>query len=714
MKQKLLLLSSFCFIFFLSKAQLNYSATNYSSLAGTYTDLGATGTVITTNFTAGAMTFDDDNSSVQNIGFTFNFNGTAYTQFVLNTNGFIKLGAAAPSAINVFYSTFNGTVGGIVNATDNDVIYPFNHDLQGGTSPEFRVLTSGTVPNRTCTIQYKNMADKIGTTQYANQNFQIILYETSGTIDFVFGTWTANGNASAFNTAATGIKGTGIATSINLTKGSTQAWSLASALTGNYTGNAFNYGNGTRPAPDAGRTYKFLSTFPNDANVAALYGDGKIAIPFNNAHTVSSVIVNNGSAVLTNLPVTLTVSGSNTFSNTQNIVSLAAGASATVTFLPYTSTNFGTNTLTVSVPADDLSTNNTRSLQQEVVNNGFSFSDNSAASPTGNVGYNTGSGIFMIRQKFVSNPVSLSAVKANIATGAAGNIMYGVICDAAGAILAASPNYTILPGDIGTNVTFTFTTPIVIAANTDFHIGVAQTANAVGYFPLNTQIESPGRPNSYWGATLTGATLTNYTTLNRYMIEGVIGTTLPITLTTFNGNKSQNSNLLTWTTTSETNNKGFYIERSFDGIDFKSIGFISSKANNGNATSSLNYEFNDFTPSTGTNYYRLKQTDKDGKYTHSSVVTLKGNKLVGTTITAIYPNPVKDKLTITIGSPTAEKASLVITDLSGKIVRQKNISLINGEISIFENIGSFATGTYLLKLVDEKGATIETKKIVKQ
>lgn len=222
-------------------------------------------------------------------------------------------------------------------------------------------------------------------------------------------------------------------------------------------------------------------------------------------------------------------------------------------------------------------------------------------------------------------------------------------------------------------------------------------------------------PTPNWAAIADGGNPATVPTVPQDMPFAIsYNNTMPVTFGSFSGTKFSGRNELKWNTVSETNNKGFYIERSFDGIDFKSIGFISSKANNGNATSSLNYEFNDFTPSTGTNYYRLKQTDKDGKFTYSSVVTLKGNKLVGATISAIYPNPVKDNLTITIGSATAEKASLVITDLSGKIVRQKNISLTNGEISIFENISNFATGTYLLKLVDEKGATIETKKIVKQ
>ena len=193
---KKIILLFLLFISINSFAQLNYQSANVINAAGTYTDLAATGTAITTNFGGGPMTFDDENSSTQSIGFNFSYNSTTFTQFVLNTNGFIILGSAAPSANNIFYTGFQAVTGGCILAPDNNLIYVFNHDLQGGTSPEFRVATSGSAPNRVCTIQYKNMADKIGTTQYGNMNFQIKLYEGSNKIEFIYGAWTANANAS--------------------------------------------------------------------------------------------------------------------------------------------------------------------------------------------------------------------------------------------------------------------------------------------------------------------------------------------------------------------------------------------------------------------------------------------------------------------------------------------------------------------------------------
>jgi hypothetical protein len=198
------------------------------------------------------------------------------------------------------------------------------------------------------------------------------------------------------------------------------------------------------------------------------------------------------------------------------------------------------------------------------------------------------------------------------------------------------------------------------------------------------------------------------------MMDARFSSGLPVSFSSFSGSKLEKINLLSWRTASETNNRGFDIERSFDGVNFKSIGFISSKANNVNASTALSYEFYDYTPSVVTNYYRLKQVDKDDKYYYSSIVTLKGNKLTSASISAIYPNPVTDRLTITIGSPSEANANLVISDINGKILLQRSIKLTNGEVSIFENTSNFSAGTFLLKLVNENGVTIDTKKIVKQ
>ena len=59
---------------------------------------------------------------------------------------------------------------------------------------------------------------------------------------------------------------------------------------------------------------------------------------------------------------------------------------------------------------------------------------------------------------------------------------------------------------------------------------------------------------------------------------------LPITVFNFSGEVQGKQNLLHWTTATEENNTGFEVQRSSDGINFKKIGFVNTKAINGNSS----------------------------------------------------------------------------------------------------------------------------------
>jgi hypothetical protein len=91
---------------------------------------------------------------------------------------------------------------------------------------------------------------------------------------------------------------------------------------------------------------------------------------------------------------------------------------------------------------------------------------------------------------------------------------------------------------------------------------------------------------------------------------------LPIKLLSFTATKNKEQTLLLWTTANEQNSSHFGIERSLDGISFEMLEKIMAS---GNSTTLINYSFVDKKPALGTNYYRLKQEDYDGKMSYSSI-----------------------------------------------------------------------------------------------
>jgi len=189
---------------------------------------------------------------------------------------------------------------------------------------------------------------------------------------------------------------------------------------------------------------------------------------------------------------------------------------------------------------------------------------------------------------------------------------------------------------------------------------------------------------------------------------------VPVTFLSFKGEKAGAINKLEWRTATEANNTGFELQRSADGINFSKLAFIPTKAINGNSTSLLVYSFDDVRPLLSNGYYRLKQIDKDGKSAYSAVVLLKVSKPAELTISSIYPNPVHSQLNMIVSAPVQERLTLIITDLTGRIVKQKIMDVISGDNTVGINVQQLTAGSYTIKAVCANGCTTAVQKFVKQ
>ena len=94
---------------------------------------------------------------------------------------------------------------------------------------------------------------------------------------------------------------------------------------------------------------------------------------------------------------------------------------------------------------------------------------------------------------------------------------------------------------------------------------------------------------------------------------------LPISLIQFDGKNESQSNLLTWVTLTESNNDYFTLERSEDGVDFKTITQMDG-AGNSDVINYYQFEDQNFRPEI--NYYRLKQTDYNGQFSFSEIISI--------------------------------------------------------------------------------------------
>ncbi|HET7116481.1 MAG TPA: alpha-amylase family glycosyl hydrolase [Hanamia sp.] len=200
--------------------------------------------------------------------------------------------------------------------------------------------------------------------------------------------------------------------------------------------------------------------------------------------------------------------------------------------------------------------------------------------------------------------------------------------------------------------------------------------------------------NLFTGAdtTVSSTSLTNVTLQpGQYYVYVNTAAALPVTLVSFTGKRTGNSNLLTWQVANELNMSNYELEKSNDGQNFY---FVSSIIANGSKTYS--YTDNDQNNS-AIEYYRLKSVDLDGEFNYSGIVMIR--TAINSWHAQINPNPVENILRLQIESPAPDKAALIFTDVSGRQLYKQNISIEAGNNSFEINKSIiFAPGIYFLSI----------------
>lgn len=176
---------------------------------------------------------------------------------------------------------------------------------------------------------------------------------------------------------------------------------------------------------------------------------------------------------------------------------------------------------------------------------------------------------------------------------------------------------------------------------------------------------------------------------------------LPVHWLSFTGSPVNRRVLLNWITDQEPDNLLFDIERkNINGI-FEKIGRVNSRGINGG-----NYEFYDDYPDE-VNFYRLKQMNMDGSFTYSNIVKVELSKIF---TLVVYPNPVKDQLTIEM--PEAyKKGTLRVINTTGEVVFT---STLNNAYRKTIDVSNMPSGTYIIEVRSVTGAQIQKTLLVQK
>jgi len=185
----------------------------------------------------------------------------------------------------------------------------------------------------------------------------------------------------------------------------------------------------------------------------------------------------------------------------------------------------------------------------------------------------------------------------------------------------------------------------------------------------------------------------------------VVTGALPVALVSFTAKAQENRTVaVAWTTSLETNNKGFLVERSKDLKLFERVGEVSELAATSNSLK--NYQLIDQTPYSGTSYYRLTQTDLSGKATVFPVASV----VLREEAYGVYPNPVVSDGQFTLRLDEPETATVGFFGADGRPMSFQKTGIQSGNL-LLKATGKLSAGVYVLT-VEERGQTRQHRIVV--
>jgi hypothetical protein len=187
--------------------------------------------------------------------------------------------------------------------------------------------------------------------------------------------------------------------------------------------------------------------------------------------------------------------------------------------------------------------------------------------------------------------------------------------------------------------------------------------------------------------------------------------TLSQNITFFNAKDYCNYTMLNWQIANENDVLHYVIEQSINGVTFEQIGTIPAK---NKASQTTSYSF-DYVPNNTSNlYYRVVSIGNNGSKTTSKIIGIERDCMTNITINEIYPNPFENEINIDVISNEATKIVIVMRDVEGRIVAQKEVNVEVGNTKVVMESNKIANGMYNITILDENNISLKNHKIIKQ
>lgn len=240
------------------------------------------------------------------------------------------------------------------------------------------------------------------------------------------------------------------------------------------------------------------SFIQNDAAVTAVYSLGELPLGFAGPQTIQAIVTNNGTNTLTDLPVTLNVTGADLYGDTEIIPSLAGcGGQAVVTFAPLTPGVLGNDTVQVSIPADDVAANNSLSKPLSITSFGYSYKLPDST-PNGGAGINGGTTGALIGKFSTSTSTAVTDVRLEFFAASGTAYRVAIYGDSGSGTPSTTPLFVDAADRSVENagpVTITLPAPVAVGPG-NFYVGIQQTNTTNA--SLSYDNETPVRSGAFY------------------------------------------------------------------------------------------------------------------------------------------------------------------------------------------------------------------------
>jgi Ig-like domain CHU_C associated/Secretion system C-terminal sorting domain len=612
--------------------------------------------------------------------FNFKIGDSTYSFFGASPDGWLFFS----NSTNPPSSDFSN---GVTDNTNIPKLYPYWDDLATGTTGSVSYVVNGTTPNRIMVVNWFVTIPR-NTTGAANSSFQIWLYESSGNIEYRYGTM---GSAT-------------MSASIGATQNTTSYHSLNTALNASSTTTATNT---ITAQPSSGTKYTFIRP---------------------------GVITKSWS------PIT------NLFTNSiaTNAYSGAAGAFDTMYSINSASQIYtATMTNTYGCANDTTFIDSVRTASTSVSLPASSVSGGVAQCTEGGWTYYGTAGdpskwFFAIEKG--SSPLSGESVAVHVSDTVHKKMSSsGTNQEHASYLMRRGWDVTATTQPGVTNpVKIRFFYNPADSASVDslrnLDSATVKTANASSLLvktPFSWFKTNGTQYNDAWRASIVGnrfpashITLTPaaYGTINGINYAEFHGITsfsggtggagfgapgagggvgLPVTWAGFDVKTAEVGNELTWKTASEKNTDYFEVQYSYDANEFISLSDHIAAAGNSADLRTYNFTHSDFAPFV---YYRIKQVDLDGKFDYS-VIKLAKRAAGPSFVVNVFPVPLENDNIVNVSVKGVDKSPMTIklTDVTGKVIRFNTITPANDMVKESFDMSPLTPGVYFIEVQNGQG-----------